>query len=306
MNHNLNQIKQDYQNIPIPESLKQQVELSIAKAKADLANNTSPKKPSPSFTFWIARGTASAAAAILLLAILANSSASIAYAMEQIPILGAIVKVVTFREYEHRDNKMEADIKIPKLEIKDSEGNLMEDSTQKLNDRIEAYTSEIIAAYEADLKAAGGEGVQAVDLDYEVVTDSDKLFSIRFHQTITMAGAVQMEKIYHIDKQTGEMIALKDLFREGADYETPLVENIREQMKSQMAKDETISYWLDSDVPEWNFTKLPDSVNFFLSASGKLNLVFDEYEVAPGYMGIVTFEIPTETVKDIVKDGYLQ
>ena len=115
-----------------------------------------------------------------------------------------------------------------------------------------------------------------------------------------------MEKIYHIDKQTGEMIALKDLFREGADYETPLVENIREQMKSQMAKDETISYWLDSDVPEWNFTKLPDSVNFFLSASGKLNLVFDEYEVAPGYMGIVTFEIPTETVKDIVKDGYLQ
>lgn len=306
MNHNLDQIKQDYQNIPIPETLKQQVELSIAKAKTDLANDTSSKKPSSSFTFWLARGAVSAAAAMLLLAILANSSASIAYAMEQIPILGAIVKVVTFREYERQENEMEADIKIPELEIKDSEGNLMEDSTQKLNGKIEAYTNEIIAAYEADLKAAGGEGVQAVDLDYEVVTDSDKLFSIRFHQTITMAGTAQMEKIYHIDKQTGEMIALKDLFQDGTDYETPLVENIREQMQSQMAKDENITYWLDSDVPEWNFTKLPDSVNFFISASGKLNLVFDEYEVAPGYMGIVTFEIPTETVKDIVKDGYLQ
>ena len=55
----------------------------------------------------------------------------------------------------------------------------MEDSTQKLNDQIEAYTNEIIAAYEADLKAAGTEGTQAVDLDYEVVTDSDKLFSIQ-------------------------------------------------------------------------------------------------------------------------------
>ncbi len=306
MNHNLDQIKQDYQNIPIPETLKQQVELSIAKAKTDLANDTSSKKPSSSFTFWLARGAVSAAAAMLLLAILANSSASIAYAMEQIPILGAIVKVVTFREYERQENEMEADIKIPELEIKDSEGNLMEDSTQKLNGKIEAYTNEIIAAYEADLKAAGGEGVQAVDLDYEVVTDSDKLFSIRFHQTITMAGTAQMEKIYHIDKQTGEMIALKDLFQDGTDYETPLVENIREQMQAQMAKDENITYWLDSDVPEWNFTKLPDSVNFFISASGKLNLVFDEYEVAPGYMGIVTFEIPTETVKAIVKDGYLQ
>ena len=31
---------------------------------------------------------------------LANSSATIAHAMEQIPVLGAITKVVTFRNYE--------------------------------------------------------------------------------------------------------------------------------------------------------------------------------------------------------------
>ena len=38
---------------------------------------------------------------------------------------------------------MEADIKVPEMEVKDSKGNLMEDSTQKLNDQIEAYTNEI-------------------------------------------------------------------------------------------------------------------------------------------------------------------
>ncbi len=35
-------------------------------------------------------------------------------------------------------------------------------------------------------------------------------------------------------------------------------------------------------------------------------IVFDEYQVAPGYMGIVTFEIPTEAVAGIVKEGYLK
>lgn len=308
MNHNLNQIKQDYQNIPIPAALEQQVKLSIEKAKADTAERALPKpgrKKSSAFSFWIVRGAAGAAAAVMVLAILVNSNASIAYAMQQLPVLGAMVKVITFREYEHQEKDMEANIKIPKLQIEDKEGNLLEDSTNQLNDKIEAYTNEIIAAYEADLKAAGGEGFQAVNLDYEVVTDNDKLFSLRFHQTVIMAGSLQMEKIYHIDKQTGELITLKDLFQEGADYQTPITENIKEQMKTQMAQDETITYWLDSDVPEWNFTELSDSVNFYISESGKLNIVFDKYEVAPGSMGIVTFEIPTETVKDIIKDGYL-
>ena len=44
MNHNLNHIKQDYKNIPIPEALRQNVELSIAKAKTELAQTPSPAK----------------------------------------------------------------------------------------------------------------------------------------------------------------------------------------------------------------------------------------------------------------------
>lgn len=38
MNHDLNQIKQDYQNISVPEALKPKVTDAIAKAKADMAN----------------------------------------------------------------------------------------------------------------------------------------------------------------------------------------------------------------------------------------------------------------------------
>lgn len=309
MNHNLEQIKQDYQNIKVPESLKQQVETSISQAKSDLEREKIPKGlgKGKNFVFrsWLAKGCLAAAAAALLLTFLINISAPIAYAMEQIPVIGAVVKVVNFRIYWSQDKQMEANIKVPEVRVEDENGKEMAEASQSMNEKIQAYTEKIIAAYEDDVKASGGEGVQAVDLDYEVVTDNDKLFSLQFHQTMTMAGASQSEKIYHIDKKTGNMIILKDLFEDGADYITPISENIKEQMKMQMEQDESKSYNLNSDIEEWNFKEISEDVDFYINNSGKLVLVFDEYEVAPGYMGVVFFEIPTEVVADIVKEGYL-
>ncbi|MCI8483959.1 MAG: DUF3298 domain-containing protein [Lachnospiraceae bacterium] len=305
MKHDLNHINNDYQNIKVPETLRTKIEDTITQAKEDLAAETLQNRRYQKF-FSLRIAAAGAAAAALLLVILVNSSSSIAYAMEQVPFLGTIVKVITFREYEHHENKMEADIKVPEVQIKDKEGTVLQESTEKLNDAIQSYTNEIIAAYEADVKAAGTEGTESVNLDYEIVTDNDKLFSLGFHQTIVMAGGTQLTKIYHIDKSTGDMITLKDLFQEGVDYKTPISENIKQQMKEQMNADENKTYWVDSDVPEWNFTEISDNVNFYINEKGKLVLVFDEYEVAPGYMGIVTFEVPTEIVADIIKEGYLQ
>lgn len=309
MNHNLDQIKQDYQNIKVPETLKHQVEFSIRQAKSDMEKSMIPERLGQNkwsvIRSWTARGCIGVAAAAIVLTILVNSSASIAYAMEQIPLLGNIVKVVTFREYEHQDNQMEANIKIPHIQIEGKDGEVIENATRNVNDSIQAYTDQIIAAYEADVKSSGGEGVQEVNVDYEVVTDNDRLFSLQFHQTVIMAGANQSEKIYHIDKKTGNMITIKDIFKEGADYKTAISENIKEQMKTQMEQDDSKIYWLNSETPEWDFKEISDTVNFYINEAGKLVIVFDEYEVAPGYMGVVSFEIPTDVVSSIVQDGYL-
>lgn len=309
MNHNLEQIKQDYQNIKVPDSLKQKMEDSIKQAKSDMEREKIPARPgrrrNALFHSWIARGCAGVAAAALLLTILVNASAPIAYAMEQIPVLGAVVKVVNFREYRHQDGQMEANIKVPQVRVGDENGEVMEHASRALNGRIQDYTDELIAAYEADVKASGGEGTQAVDLDYEVVTDNERLFSLQFHQTVTMAGASQSEKIYHIDKQTGNMVTLKDLFEEGTDYQALISENIKQQMKEQMEQDDSKSYYLEMDTEEWNFQEIAQDVDFYVNDSGRLVIVFDEYEVAPGYMGVVSFEIPAEVVEPVVKEGYL-
>ena len=311
MNRNLEQIKQDYQNIKVPDALKQRVESSISQAKSDTEREKIPRgfggeKSKSAVVFsWFAKGCVGVAAAGLLLTLLVNTSAPIAYAMEQIPVLGTVVKVVTSRVYLTKDKQMEINIEIPEARIENQDGEVMEEASNALNDTIQAYTDEIIAAYEADVKASGGEGVQAVDLDYEVVTDNDSLFSLQFHQTVTMAGAAQSEKIYHIDKKTGNMISLKDLFEEGADYITPISESIKEQMRNQMEQDDSKTYNLDTDTEEWNFKEISEDVDFYVNQSGKLVVVFDEYEVAPGYMGSVSFEIPSDVISGIVKEGYL-
>ncbi|MCI9306010.1 MAG: DUF3298 and DUF4163 domain-containing protein [Lachnospiraceae bacterium] len=301
----LEEMRQNYENIKIPAELRQRVEAGIRQAKEE----TKMKKRSKVIVYT-GRVAGGVAAAMVMITVMANSGAAIAHAMAKIPVIGAIAEVVTFREYESTDNNnnMEADIKIPEVSVKNEDGTVNEETTQKINKSIQEYTDEIIAQYEADVKAAGeGEGHMNVELDYSVITDSDRLFSIRFDQLLVMASGTQMVKIYHIDKQTGEMIGLDGLFKDGADYITVLSENIKEQMKERMAADESLVYWVDNeDMSEWNFESIKEDNTFYVNENGKLTIVFDEYEVAPGYMGSVEFEIPTEIIQDLVQEGFLK
>lgn len=101
------------------------------------------------------------------------------------------------------------------------------------------------------------------------------------------------------------MIILKDLFREDANFKKIISDNIKEQMKKRMEEDENLTYWIDSEVPEWDFKSINDDTTFYINEKGKLVIVFDEYEVAPGFMGVQEFEIPTEIIKDFAKDGFI-
>ena len=297
----LEEMKQNYENIKIPEELRQRVAEGIRQAKEE-----QHMEKKSNIIGYIGKAIGGAAAAMLVITVLANSGAGIAHAMSKIPVIGAIAEVVTFRTYESSENNMEANIKIPEVSVKNEDGTVNEETTQKLNKSIEEYTNEIIAQYEADVAAAGGEGHLDVELDYSVIADSERLFSIRFDQLLIMASGTQMVKIYHIDKQTGELIGLSGLFQDGVDFITPISENIKQQMKEQMAADESVTYFLDSDVPEWDFQSIKEDTTFYVNENGKLTIVFDEYEVAPGYMGSVEFEIPTEVIQDLVQEGFLK
>lgn len=300
----LEKMKQEYEEIRIPAELRRRVEAGIQKGKEDGEEIIRMNKKSKLIKF--VRNTAGAVvAAMLAITIMANSGASIANAMMKIPVLGTIAEIVTFREYKDSTNDMTADVKIPEVSVKNEDGSVNQETTDAVNKSIQEYTDEIIAQYKADVEASGGEGKQLVDLEYEVITDSDRLFSIRFDKLQIMASGAESVKIYHIDKQTGQMINLKGLFKEDVNFIDPISDNIKKQMKEQMAADENKMYFIDSDMPESDFQSITEDTTFYVNDSGKLVIVFDEYEVAPGSMGVVEFEIPTDVIQDIVQDGFV-
>ena len=294
----LRKMNQEYHEIPIPAELRNRVNAGIRAAKKE-------RKRNKTIVFTKTAGGA-VAAALIAITVMANSGANIAHAMAKIPIIGAIAEVVTFREYQDSTNQMYADVKVPEVEVKNEDGTVNQESTDAINQSIQEYTDEIIAQYQADVEAADGQGYQAVDLDYQVITDSERLFSIRFDKLVVMASGEETVKIYHIDKKTGELINLSGIFKEGVNYIDPISENIRKQMKEQMAADENVTYWLDSDTPEWDFKSITADTTFYINEEGRLVIVFDEGEVAPMSMGSVEFTIPTEVIQDIVQDGFIK
>lgn len=247
-----------------------------------------------------------AAAAALVLVVVPNVSANAAYAMEQIPILGNVIKVVTIRNYQFENENYSADIQRVQLEQGNGaenagmEGAETENSIQTINESIEEMTDRLIARFEEQKELEEGHG--SIDTTHEVITDTDTWFTLRINVTETAASGYQYQYYYHIDKTMGEIASLKNLFQEGADYITPISENIKEQMRKEMQADESKIYWIDSeDEIVEQFEAIKEDQNFYLNEDGQIVICFDEYEVAPGYMGLVEFVVDEEAVAGIRK-----
>ena len=60
----------------------------------------------------------------------------------------------------------------------------------------------------------------------------------------------------------------------------------------------TVLYFIGES--EGGFVKIDPEQTFYINADSQLVIVFDEYAVAPGCMGIVEFAIPTDIIRDML------
>ena len=304
--------KKAYWEIPVPEAAKARLLQGIADAKKDLEEegpkesrqesrkqdgnrNQSSRNRSSSGKrnrgiLYLRRGLATAAACLCIITALANVDPVISNAMGHLPIIGAISRVVTFRTFENSSGDFEAKVEVPKIQ-----GETGEDISA--NQEIEAYAEGLIRQYEEDLAAASGEGNYSMNSSYDVVYDGERYLCIRLRTTLVMAGATENVKVFTVDKESGRTVGLGELCDEALLQK--ISENIKEQMEAQMAADDKVSYFLHSDVEEWNFKELTGDESFYFAQDGSLVICFDEYEVAPGYMGAVEFTIPREITGDL-------
>ena len=295
------ELKKSYDTPQMPEKGVLKMKEKMNQAKAEKKNHHNKT--------IITRIGVGAAAAIAAFVILPNTSPSVAYAMEQIPLLGNLIEVVTFRDYQYSSDNNNADVNVPKLipeTVASTEntteypvGENLKKSTDEINAEIEKISDSLITEFKQNMS---DEGYQDITIKHEVINTTDDYFTLKLMCYQAAGSSYEMDYYYTIDLKTGERLALKDLFKEGSDYITPISENIKSQMHGQMDADENVSYWLDdTEVSEWNFTSINDDTSFYINADGNLVISFNEGDVAPMYMGVVEFTIPHDVIADILK-----
>lgn len=252
----------------------------------------------------IIKVAAAVAACIGAFVILPNTSGTVAHAMGELPVIGELVKVVTFRDYEYKTDRNMADIDVPELTLDEQAADSgvkekLEGTTDEINAEIKQITDKLVKEFKANLEDE--EGYQDVVVKSEVLTTKQDYFTLKLICYQGAGSGYQWNYYYTIDLNTGERMQLKDIFDEGTDYITPISENIKEQMQAQMAADKNVYYWLNDEVEEWNFKAITEKNSFYLNEKDNVVIGFDEGEVAPMYMGAVEFEIPAQVLRDIRK-----
>lgn len=312
-NHDMNELKKEYMDKEMSTQQVETLKSAIEKAKKEQEKNNK--------VIVYRRWMATAAGFALALIILPNTSKTVAYAMSQIPVLGKLVEVVTFRDYQYEDERNIADVEVPELVmatqeevdttvIKDVAGEaLIEEesmeqkeetlkkSMEEINAEIQAITEPFIEEFKANLERE--EGYQSLGVKSEVIHTTQNYFTLKMTCYTAEGSSSEWYYYYTIDLNTGERLQLADIFTEGADYVTPISENIISQMREKMAEDDMNMYWLDDEIEELNFKAIKEDQSFYLDADGNVVISFNEGDVAPMYMGVVEFTIPNEVISDI-------
>lgn len=294
----LEQLKEEYMKVQPPEDGLKQLEQTIKRAKKDKRRTEK---------IHLFRNIAAGLAAVFAgMVVMANVNADFAYAMEKIPVIGNVIRVIAQEHFEAEEKYYTADIKTPQLEAEEDMAGVEKVNKAVKKDR-DALIEQCKETFEK-MAAEYHEGPKKeetshynITADYEIITDTEDYFVLRFWTVITSASAQQVEKYYTIDRKSGEMLELKDLFKADSDYVSVISKNIKSQMKQQMAEDDKVHYWLNEETTEWNFKEIRENQSFYINDKGELVISFDEFEVAPGYMGSVEFEIPKEALSLILK-----
>jgi len=290
---NLMKLKKEYLKIPIPGRLDCLVKETLKEGgvyKMMIIRDIFKRISIPA-------ASVAAAAAVLIMTV--NLSPAFASTLSKVPLVGGIIKVLSFREYNVNDDQYNANIKVPS--IKGLENKTLENS---LNEKYLAENKKLYEGFVADMESLkkNGGGNLGVESGYTVKTDTDRILSIGRYVVNTVGSSSTIMKYDTIDKKNEILITLPSLFKDDK-YIDVISENIKEQMIEENRADKKKFYWVEGIEQNGTvelYNKILSEQNFYINPEGKLVISFDKYEVAPGYMGIVEFIIPTEAISGLL------
>lgn len=170
------------------------------------------------------------------------------------------------------------------------------DGADEMNSAVKSYTDEAKEKFLWYFSRKYN-GYVGEDMRYTVIRDDEKYFIARFNVTVNAGGSIDYSRWITFDKSAGKVLELSDMFKEDADYIGIISGEIREQMIYKN-EHEGGGFFIDGDDA---FTAIDGDANFYIDSFDRLVIVFDEYEVAPGFMGSPEFFIPKKVVEQIAR-----
>ena len=247
-----------------------------------------------------------AAAMFLALVVGLNSSRSFAMEMGKHPILGPLARVLTVRSYHGFDEErgIQQDIEVPQIEkgeLGQAAGGAIGEANIDIQRIVDSHLVQAQADFEeykrSFLESGGSEKewderTMDLDLSYEVKYQDEEKLSLVLYYSEASAAAYEKAYYFNINLKNNEKLSLEDLL--GENYVAIANEQIIHQMEERMKADENIYYWgilQEEEEDVEGFTTVDENTGFYINQEGNPVVTFQEYSVAPGYMGIQEFEI---------------
>lgn len=282
MNEKWSGARARYEAAPVPE------ELNFAVAAAVRAGGRERKRRRV-----VRRSLATLASCCACFVLLVNVSPVFARAVYELPVLGSLARVVTVTQYAIEDKDHLIDVRLPALE---NTGNT--DLEQRINLEIQTRINGVLAEAEDRARqtreayvATGGAEEDfipiIISVDYEIKCQNERCLSFILTKTETIASAYTEIYCYNIDLETGKELTLQDVL--GPGYREIANAAVRTEIDRRI-REEGAGYFDGTDGVE-GFQSVTDGQLFYINGTGNPVVLFEKYEIAPGYMGTQEFEI---------------
>lgn len=296
----LDPAKEIYESIQIPRELNDVVSKAIRSVdKKRVMKKNRMKTLQHCFQY---AGTV-AAALLIMTTIGLNTSQVFAETLSDVPVIGALARVLTVRSYTEQDENTTLTVKEPEIEENTTES---DKSTDKFIADVNAEINQIVEDYIANANVQVEEYKQAfldtggteeewneheidIDVTYDVKFQNGPFLSLVLYNSQSWAAFTEERVYFNLDLEKDHTLTLKDLL--GEDYIAVANASIDRQIKERIANDENLVYWGYNDGNIGGFTTIDENSNFYINAEGFPVITFPKYSIAPGFMGVQEFVI---------------
>lgn len=293
-------MKERYDQIKIPEELNMRIQQEIEKSRKQQGEKRRAGR-SRRFKRIIRSVEAAAAIGILFTAAL-NMNPVFAKEAGELPVIGGLARILTFRSYETEKDDIAVSVEIPTIEtIAEDTGVEVDKINQEILVRCNQYADEALRRAEeyrtAYLETGGtpeewAEHDIKITVDYEIKQQNNEYLSFVVRGTENWANAYSESRYYNLDLRTGKMVTLEDML--GGNY----VELVNESIRKQIVERENAGEVFFT-AEEGGFAGISEDVKFYINEDNRPVIVFEKYEIAPGSSGEIEFEIsPASTSQE--------